>query len=243
MKSIIYFENTPLIWVKTRRKNSFAVKASLEGIRLLTPSSWSVRQVERVFQLHHAWFQETLSRQAALLPSPIRLERGVNLSILGYDGRLEVIFDSQGQDIEVSEGRFIAHITKPKQVVLPSSGDWEVWVKKRVEAALKSYFTRWVNQRVAHWSDRMQLYPSAVTVKSYKARWGSCDVCGGVQFNWKLVFAPAWVVDYVVVHELAHLKHRHHGLTFWELVKQHSDKVEASRAYLRHEGLNILAVG
>jgi predicted metal-dependent hydrolase len=243
MKSIIYFENTPLIWVKTRRKNSFAVKASLEGIRLLTPSSWSVRRVERVLQSHHAWFQETLSRQAVLLPNPLKLERGVKLSILGYEGQLEVIFDGQGEGIEFSEGRFVVPIAKPKKASLPSSSEWEAWVKKRTEAALKSYFKRWVNQRVVHWSERMQLYPSAVTVKSYKARWGSCDVRGGVQFNWKLVFAPAWVADYVVVHELAHLKHRHHGQTFWAFVKQYSDKVEASRAYLRREGLNILAVG
>jgi len=66
----------------------------------------------------------------------------------------------------------------------------------------------------------MGVTPSSVGIKSFKSRWGSCHVNGDIVFNWKIVMAPNRIVDYVVVHELCHLKHHDHSPKFWKAVEK-----------------------
>ena len=61
---------------------------------------------------------------------------------------------------------------------------------------------------------------SSVRIRTYRARWGSCNARGELVFNWKLIMTPPSVIDYVVVHELCHLHHLNHGAQFWRCVQQ-----------------------
>lgn len=76
-----------------------------------------------------------------------------------------------------------------------------------------------LNEKVDHWSKEMNLFPKSVSYRNQKTRWGSCSSEGRVNLNWKLAcFEPA-IQDYVVIHELAHLKHQDHSKNFWKLVE------------------------
>ena len=72
--------------------------------------------------------------------------------------------------------------------------------------------------RVAHFAASMGLSPGPVELKGWKRRWGECHPDGKLRFNWRLILCPPMVIDYVVVHELAHLKHRNHSKRFWSKV-------------------------
>jgi predicted metal-dependent hydrolase len=87
--------------------------------------------------------------------------------------------------------------------------------------------------RVDHFSARMGLVPVSVSFRSQKTRWGSCSSRGQISLNWRLVFAPLEVIDYVVVHELAHLKHYDHSKSFWNLVGVHIPDYLRLRQWLR----------
>ena len=67
-------------------------------------------------------------------------------------------------------------------------------------------------------------------------RWGSCTARGNVSFNWRLIKAPTFVIDYVVVHELAHLIESNHTERFWGIVRTHVPGMEGARAWLREHG-------
>jgi len=73
----------------------------------------------------------------------------------------------------------------------------------------------------------------ALALSSARTRWGSCSAQGGIRLNWRLIHLPPAIVDYVVVHELAHLRHMNHGPRFWALVESVCPEYRALRAELR----------
>jgi len=91
-------------------------------------------------------------------------------------------------------------------------------------------------ERVAHFAAAMDLQPKKLTIRGQSTRWGSCSSQGLVSLNWKLMAAPEEVIDYVVIHELAHLQHMNHSPRFWELVGRFQVEWRASKRWLReHE--------
>jgi hypothetical protein len=73
-------------------------------------------------------------------------------------------------------------------------------------------------------------------IRGQKTRWGSCSQMGNLSFNWKLIMAPEPVIEYVVIHELAHLKEMNHAKSFWQLVARHCPRWRQHRKWLKdHE--------
>ncbi len=84
--------------------------------------------------------------------------------------------------------------------------------------------------------------PKRVTVKDTRTRWGSCSPDGVLMFSWRLIMAPLFVQDYVVAHEVAHLKHLNHGRAFWALTDSLSPHREAASTWLHTDGARLLRV-
>lgn len=101
---------------------------------------------------------------------------------------------------------------------------------------------KFILQRIQVWSEMMQLHPSAVRFKNQSTRWGSCTSKGVININWRLVGAPLHVIDYILVHELAHLKHLNHSKSFWEIVASIYPDYKKAEKWLRHHhhGLDFL---
>ncbi len=87
--------------------------------------------------------------------------------------------------------------------------------------------------RLLYWSQRTGLSPVGLSIRGQKTRWGSCSGSGEISLNWKLLAAPPEVIDYVIVHELAHLKHMNHSPSFWRLVEQWVPNFKKYRSQLR----------
>ena len=78
-----------------------------------------------------------------------------------------------------------------------------------------------------------------IAVRDQKTRWGSCSAEGNLNFNWRLIFAPEGVLDYVVVHELAHRKEMNHSARFWGVVESYMPEYKKNQAWLKENG-NLL---
>ncbi len=91
-----------------------------------------------------------------------------------------------------------------------------------------------VSTHIGYYAVRMGVSPKAIRYKQVTTYWGSCSPTGVLSFNTRLVYTSKDAVEYVVVHELAHLRWRGHGKRFWALVKQIYPRTEEVRAYLRH---------
>ena len=90
--------------------------------------------------------------------------------------------------------------------------------------------------RVAYFAKIMNFTYSRITIREQKTRWGSCSSAGGLNFNWKLVLMPEEVLDYVVVHELAHRKEMNHSAAFWNEVAKIMPDYKLYRKWLKEQG-------
>jgi len=105
-------------------------------------------------------------------------------------------------------------------------------------------FTRWykeraleiISERVKQYSQQYNFTPKQVKISSAKTRWGSCSSSGTLNFTWRLVMAPLDVIDYVVVHELVHLRVKDHSSKFWKAVEAIYPEYKKQRKWLRENG-------
>ena len=96
--------------------------------------------------------------------------------------------------------------------------------KKRAENVLKA--------RCCYYAGLMGVSYGSITVREQKTRWGSCSAKGNLNFNYKLYFLPAELMDYVIIHELAHRRHMNHSAAFWQVVEQYCPEWRTARARL-----------
>ena len=102
-------------------------------------------------------------------------------------------------------------------------------------------FTNWlrlqaaavIRRRVDHHAELMGLNYTSVRISEARQRWGSCGAKNTLNFAWRLIMCPPWVIDYVVVHELAHTVHRNHGPQFWSLVAAVLPEHKEARRWLK----------
>jgi predicted metal-dependent hydrolase len=91
-------------------------------------------------------------------------------------------------------------------------------------------------QRVAVWSQRLGVPAGKVSVREQRTRWGSCTHRGDLSFNWRLVLAPDWVLDAIVVHELCHIDELNHSSRFWALLDERYPQHRDAQAWLARNG-------
>lgn len=117
------------------------------------------------------------------------------------------------------------------------------FLARRVRDFLRAEARRTFLGRVAEKAAGRGLVARRVSVRDTLSRWGSCGADGALSFSWRLVMAPPFVQDYVVAHEVAHLRHLNHGPRFWGLVAELTPHREAAVAWLRAEGPRLLRIG
>ena len=104
----------------------------------------------------------------------------------------------------------------------------EQWYRTQAKVLIK--------KRVDELSPQMGLTYNRIIIRGQKTRWGSCSNKRNLSFNWKLIMTPEPVIDYVIIHELAHLEEMNHTKSFWALVKKHCSRWHEHRRWLRENG-------
>jgi predicted metal-dependent hydrolase len=110
-----------------------------------------------------------------------------------------------------------------------------------LERWLRDEARRVLTARVSVLGRSMGVSPTRITIRGQRSRWGSASRDGSLSFNWRLVLAPTWVLDCVVVHELAHLRKPGHSAAFWSVVRAHAPRTDDSRRWLRANHRELLA--
>ncbi len=108
-------------------------------------------------------------------------------------------------------------------------------LEKRYRQAAREYIT----SRVVYYHALTGGHYTSIAIRDQKTRWGSCSSRGTLSFNYRLIFAPPRVLDYVVVHELCHLTHMDHSKNFWNMVAQFMPDYKTYRNWLREHGREL----
>jgi len=171
------------------------------------------------------WLYTKLAEKEAL-QQPVATKEfvsGEGFPYLGRSYRL-LLVDEQDVPLKLEAGRF--------KLVRGEAGQG----REHFVRWYSAHAAPWLRKRVGQWASRMGVEPAGVEVRDLGFRWGSCGRAGGVNFHWATILLPATVVDYVVVHELAHLVEPNHTPEFWARVGRTLPEYEQRKAWLAEHG-------
>lgn len=211
------------------RRMSLRVDAARELVRVVVPPGVPDREVARFVGRHLDWVRQRL---AALPPRPT-LGHGAVVPVLGVD---HTIRHDPGSRIAAR----LSHGPAGPEIVVGGGAEF---LARRVTDLLKAEARRQLSTRAKAKAARIGATVAAVTVRDTKSRWGSCSATGRLSFCWRLVLAPEAVLDYVVAHEVAHLREMNHSPRFWALCASLAGDVEAPRDWLKANGARLHRFG
>lgn len=214
------FKGLQLQWQRTQGLRHIIIQISpFSSVTVKSPSRASWSAVEEILENKSQWIHEQLQRKyevEARHPKKefvederfLYLGEELPLKIVPTTGR-KTFFAKQGDNL---------------QLHLPLS-QWtssQKLARSELQDRLRDYYKlsaiQHLQQRVKTWSEIMSLAPKKLSFREQKSRWGSCSSRGQISLNWKIIAAPLSVIDSVVVHELAHLRHMNHSKSFWDFV-------------------------
>jgi hypothetical protein len=166
-----------------------------------------------------------IARRLAEVPAPVAFGLGATIPFRGEDHVVETGEAGHAPVwIDDREGR-----------VIRVSGRSE-HAPRRLLDFLKREARKTLATRTQELSQHIGLAPKRITVRDTESRWGSCSADRALSFSWRLILAPEFVLDYVVAHEVAHMRHMNHGSRFWNLVRELVDDVDTPQAWLSTHG-------
>jgi predicted metal-dependent hydrolase len=174
--------------------------------------------------------QDWIRKRLAHVPKPVLLTLGAKLP---YRGQLYTV---------VAGERGRAPVWFDDGAVVRVSGNAE-HAPRRVLDFLKRETRKRLDERVAHYASQIGARPSRITVRDTASRWGSCSATRSLSFSWRLILAPDFVLDYVVAHEVAHMKEMNHGPRFWKLVELLGVDVRRAQRWLAEHGTSLHRYG
>jgi predicted metal-dependent hydrolase len=208
------------------RKKTMTLLINREGrvvIRapLRTPDS----EIDHFFHSRRAWIAKKLTgseMREEIAVRPREFIPGEEFHYLGDAYPLEVSdLNGSRKALILSHGKFVLARDK-----LPQAK--EVFVKWYRQMAREV-----IEERVRFWSSRFDLVPAGITITSSWQRYGSCSAKNNLSFSWRLLMAPYQVIDYIIVHELAHIKEKNHSKKFWNYLRSLLPGYEAQKRWLR----------
>jgi hypothetical protein len=219
---------------RSRRARRLRITVQADGVDVVAPLRAPEREIGAFVLRHRDWVLAKVSALRQTLQAhqgPTRLAAGGRILWRGEWVDLRVL-PVAGSRVSVRHGSGF-------EVRLPMAMAAETR-EAAVEAALRRWLKRAALADARRWAERHGpahgLVPSAVRIKEHKHLWGSCSSKGAINLNWRLILAPEPVFEYVVVHELCHLRERHHQPAFWRLVGEVLPDYEEQRRWLRAHG-------
>jgi predicted metal-dependent hydrolase len=125
--------------------------------------------------------------------------------------------------VDEEKGKLVLRIPTHAREIVPAA----------LENHLRGLARQQIEETVSIQSMRMGLKPRSVTIRDQRTRWGSCSSTGTLSFNWRLIMVPPTVMEYVVIHELAHMAQPNHSPAFWAIVSRYYPSFKEARSWLR----------
>lgn len=190
------------------------------AISLTLPSNTHVSSGLAFLEAKSDWLIDTLEE----MPRHKQIKPGVVIPILG--NRIRIKHDARMRGWLLTDEMLLV------------SGDRDEF-PERIKHALKKIAVGEIKTLAEHYASHIGKRVNRVTVRDTRSRWGSCSSTGNLSFSWRLVFAPREVMEYVVAHEVAHLKHMNHSAAFWSLVEYLCPDYEVAKEWLRLHGKHL----
>ena len=244
-EEVIEFANQRVRILRRAFQRSLRVQVKPDGeVLLSTGMTLAHKHLLKFLQDSWPWVVKTLAKaeqRRAQFPV-LQYRQGEELLVLGLSRQLHFCpSHNQASRIRLKDKILSIEIAKPLwSNFLPQVGhpEWREPIRRFYEREGRKLLA----SRVQLFALQMSLQPSGLSFRCQRTRWGSCSSQGRISLNWRLLAAPLAVLDYVVIHELAHLRFPNHSARFWNLVAEYCPNYENHNRWLRdnHMALDFL---
>ena len=211
----------------SRRASRASIRICAAQVELIIPEGADYRNAILFLHSKHHWIN---ARLAGKVSAPAaNLQEGTVISILGS----EVCITSTGK---------LRGLTMIEGGNLYVSGEAQ-HLERRVKDYLRQLLEKEIAVRASRYSEALQCRYKRITLRDTTSRWGSCSSTGNLSFSWRLVFAPLAVMDYVVAHEVCHLRELNHSDRFWHHVEALCPDYREHRSWLKRYGAGLHSIG
>lgn len=222
---------------RSPRRRTVAISIHPEqGLVVYSPARLSHKWLEEVLQEKAGWIlskTQEAEDARALIATP-RWEAGETLPYQGAVLPLRISHEPIPTGVRIEGDALVLNLPFDfPESIGPDRIRSEIlgWYREQAKRVL--------HNRVNHFQEITGLKARVVRIKDQKRRWGSCSAEGTLNFNWRLILAPPDILDYVVVHELCHLRMLNHSPSFWRLVESVLPDFRERKSWLRQNGLYL----
>jgi predicted metal-dependent hydrolase len=207
-----------------------------DGLRLTAPKWVTIAEIESAIREKQRWIlgklAERRERSARRLQPQMQWRDGASLPYLGADITLRIL-SAQAAGVSYDEEKRELSVSLP-----PDAGEQQL--KDRVQGWLQMEAKRVFAERLPLYAERLGVRYQSFALSSATTQWGSCTADGRIRLNWRLIHFAMPLIDYVVAHELAHLREMNHSPRFWSTVQSIFPGFEAAKKALRDHGPETL---
>ncbi|MDF2988876.1 MAG: putative metal-dependent hydrolase [Eubacterium sp.] len=221
-----------------KRTNRRSIGISIDKTGFVTvagPNGISEETVRELLREKASWILDKLSHFEALAARKGKAKEFAGDEEYPYLGKMFKL----KIEIETSLKRPVFRLQENTLELYTKNTENTGMLKDYLKLWYVEQFKRIIEQRVGYFSKIMGVTPGKITVREQKTRWGSCSSRGNLNFNWKLIMARPEVLDYVVIHELCHMKEMNHSDRFWALVKELCPRYKEYRKWLKDNGSSL----
>lgn len=198
------------------------------GLRVTVPPGFSLREVERFLARQQGWLEDKYRK----LPFDALVRPGIKIPLRGTPHR--IFHEARGR------GTVTATI-RDGEPVLIVHGEAD-HLPRRLADFLKREAKHDIEILVARHTATVERRAKSIRYRDTTSRWGSCTSDGVLSFSWRIMMAPSPVIDYLVAHEVAHLKEMNHGPRFWKLCQELCPDTPRCRDWLKRNGSALQAL-
>ncbi len=210
---------------KRARRMALRLDPKERVIQLVVPQRANIKKAWAFAEDHREWIEQTLSS----LPPLVRFENRAVVPVLGQDRTVRITYD-------MTLKRTCILLNNNEISILTNKHDPSARIRRHLISLAQETFDKLAHEK----AQTIGLAPMSVRVRDTKSRWGSCSDDGRLSFSWRLIFAPACAMDYVIAHEVAHLKHMNHSRAFWNLCRQLSDNYLEGRHWMQNNAHELM---
>ncbi|MFA5702142.1 MAG: SprT family zinc-dependent metalloprotease [Advenella sp.] len=220
-----------------RQSIGFTINA--EGLKITAPNWVSQAIIDQAIQAKKPWIQSKLQQWQQQSHAPICWQNGMQLPYLGR--QIIVQLNPQLASCRYEGNYNLAQDNDRLYVNLPSTANAQA-IKSACTQWFQGRALAWFETRLRHFQQSSGAKPLCLRLSSATTRWGSCSANGHIRLNWRLIHLCPELIDYVIAHELAHLKEMNHSPRFWAEVKRILPNYEAAKNRLKQKSLRTLPI-
>lgn len=215
--------------LKQSKRKTTSILIERDGcVTVLAPESYDREKVEGIIEEKRSWIYRNLAEWEDLNRTKVEREfvSGEGFPYLGCTYRLKLVKE-QKEDLILKNGYFLMRRDKAEY----GSGLFKDFYRTKGLSRIR--------KRVKHFAPKLGVDYATIRVMELQHHWASCTPKGDLNFHWRCLMAPLAVLDYIVVHELAHRIERNHNATFWNVVDKVIPDYQKHVTWLKHNGAGM----